>query len=98
MSVLPRKVDAIVKPSNKFEELFGNESLGMAKQLLETALRSRPDAETTKAIMVRLKLLEPKMANKTKCLKCGKPITQSKRRYRTYNFCFECHSKKKGTK
>jgi hypothetical protein len=78
--------------------LFGNESLGVAKQLLETALRSRPDADTTKAIMVRLKLLEPKMANKTKCLNCGKLVTQSGRRYRTYNFCFECHSEEKGTK
>ncbi len=95
VSVLPKKIDAIVKPSNKFEELYGNQSLEMANQLLETALKSRPDAETTKAIMVRLKLLEPKKANKTNCLNCGKLITQSKRRYRTYKFCFACHSKAK---
>ena len=98
VSVLPKKIDAIVKPSNKFEELFGNESLEMAKQLLEKALKSRPDAEIAKAIMGRLKLLELKTANKTKCLNCGKLINQSKRRYRTYKFCFECHSKKKETK
>jgi len=91
VSVLPKKIDAIVKPSNKFEELFGNESLEVAKQLLETALKSRPDAETAKAIMGRLKLLEPKTANKTKCQNCGKLITQSKRRYRVYKFCYDCH-------
>ena len=63
----------------------------MANQLLEKALTLRPDAETTKAIRERLKLLNPKLINKTKCQNCGKPINQSKNRYRIYKFCYDCH-------
>ena len=91
VSVLPRNIKAIVKPANAFEGLFGNESLGMANQLLKKTLRSRPDSETTKAIRERLKLLAPQLDNKSKCQNCGTPIRQTKHVFRPYKFCFACH-------
>jgi Zn finger protein HypA/HybF involved in hydrogenase expression len=78
--------------------VFGKDSIEIAKQLLKKALRSRPDSETTKAIRYRLKLLDLQPTNKTKCQNCGKTIKQYKRRFRTYKFCYECHSKKYRTK
>ncbi len=92
VSVLPKSIKVKAKPSNIFEGLFGKDSLEMANQLLKKALRTRPDSETTKAIRERLKLLDPQLHNTTKCQNCGKSIKQTKRKYRPYKFCFECHS------
>jgi hypothetical protein len=94
VSVLPRNINAIVKPSNIFEKIFGNKSLEMAKQLLEKALKTRPDTETTLAIRGRLKLLNPKLNNQSKCQKCGKKIIQHRRKIKPYKFCFECYSER----
>lgn len=91
VSVLPKNIKTLAKPSSVFEGLFGDKSLEMAKQLLEKALKSRPNSETKKSIRKRLKLLELKPVNKTQCQNCGKPIKQTKKRYRVYKFCFECH-------
>ena len=93
VSVLPRNINAIVKPANTFERIFGNQSLEMAIQLLEKALRTRPNSETTQAIIERLKLLHPQQNNKTKCQNCGNPIKQKKQSFKPYKFCYECHSK-----
>ena len=93
VSVLPKTIKAVVKPSNAFEGLFGNKSLEIAKQLLEKALARRPNSETTKAIRERLKLLHPQLSNKTRCQNCGKPVKQKKQIIRPYKFCYECHSK-----
>ncbi len=92
--ILPKNIKLKVKPSSTFEKMFGKESIEIAKQLLKKALRSRPDSETTQAIRERLKLLDPQPHNKTKCENCGKPIKQSKGRFRPYKFCFECYSKR----
>lgn len=94
VSVLPRNINAIVKPSNIFEELFGNQSLETAKQLLEKALKTRPDTETTLAIRERLKLLNPKLNKHTKCQSCGKNIIQRRKKIKPYKFCFECYSQR----
>jgi hypothetical protein len=94
VSLLPKKIDSIVKPSNLFEEKFGNDSVEVAKQLLEKALKKRPNSETSKAIRDRLKILAPKLISKTNCQQCGKPIKQYKKRFRTYKFCYECHLKR----
>ena len=91
VSVLPKNIKTLAKPSSVFEGLFGDKSLKMAKQLLEKALKSRPNSETKKAIKERLKLLDLKPVNKTQCQNCGKPINQTKNRYRSYKFCYECH-------
>ena len=92
VSVLPKNIKAIVKPANIFEEIFGNQSLEMANQLLKKALRTRPDSETAKAIRERLKLLDPQLHNTSKCENCGKSLKQSKKKFRPYKFCFKCHS------
>jgi len=91
VSVLPKNIKTLTKPSSVFEGLFGDKSLEMAKQLLEKALKSRPNSETKQSIKERLKLLDLKPVNKTQCQNCGKPINQSKSKYRTYRFCYECH-------
>ena len=91
VSVLPRNIRALVKPANIFEGLFGNESLEMANQLLQKALRTRPDSETTKAIRERLKVLDPQLHNKANCQNCGTHIRQYKNRVSQYKFCYECH-------
>jgi len=92
VSVLPKKINAIVKPANIFEELFGNKSLELANQLLKKALKTRPDLETSQAIRERIELLYPQLHNKAKCENCGKPLNQTKRKFRPYKFCFKCHS------
>ena len=95
VSVLPMHISAIVKPSNVFERLFGNESLKIANQLLHKALKSRPDSETADAIRKRIKLLVPQLNGKAQCQNCGNTIKQSKRRAKPYKFCYECHIKAK---
>jgi len=95
VSVLPMHISAIVKPSNVFERLFGNESLKIANQLLHKALKSRPDLETAEAIRKRIRLLAPQLNDKAQCQNCGNTIKQSKRRDKPYKFCYECHIKVK---
>ena len=93
VSVLPKNIKSIVKPANIFEGLFGNQSLEMAKELLEKALETRPSSETALAIIERLKLLSSPLNNKSKCQNCGNPIKQSKQRFRPYKFCLDCYRK-----
>jgi hypothetical protein len=93
VSLLPKNIKATVKPANVFEGLFGNESIKIAKHLLEKALKTRPNPETTQAIRERLKLIDPKLNNKPKCQNCGTPINQSKYRFRSCKFCYQCHRK-----
>ena len=95
VSMLPLRTRAIVKPSNVFERLFGNESLKIANQLLHKALKSGPDSETADAIRKRIKLLVPQLNDKAQCQNCGNTIKQSKRRAKPYKFCYECHIKAK---
>ena len=94
VSVLPKNIQAIVNPSNISEELFGNQSVDTAKQLLEKALTTRPDTETTQAIRERLNVLDPKLTLKSKCLKCGEIFEQKKRGYKRYPLCYECYRKR----
>jgi hypothetical protein len=93
VSLLPKNIKAAAKPANVFEKLFGNESLKIAKHLLEKALRKRPNPKTAQAIRERLKLLDSTPNNKTKCPICGTPINQSKHRFRPYRFCYNCYKK-----
>ena len=93
VSLLPKNIKSTTKPANVFERLFGNESIKIAKRLLEKALKTRPNPKTRLAIRERLKLLNPKLNNKTKCQNCGTPINQSKHRFRPYKFCYNCYKK-----
>lgn len=93
VSVLPLHIRAIVKPANVFEGLFGNKSLEIANRLLHKALESKPDSETAKAIRERIELLATQVNNIAQCQNCGNTINQSKRRAKSYKFCYECHIK-----
>ena len=93
VSMLPKRIKATKKPTNVFEGLFGDESIKIARHLLEEALETRPSPKTTIAIRERLKLLDPKLNNRTKCQNCGASIGQSKHRYRPYKFCYNCYRK-----
>ena len=93
VSLLPKNIKATVKPTNIFEGLFGNESLKIAKHLLEKSLETRHNSKTKQTIRERLKLLGPKLNNKTRCQNCGTTIKQSKHRFGTYKFCYRCHIK-----
>jgi hypothetical protein len=93
VSLLPKNIKAAAKPANVFQKLFGNESLKIAKQLLETALRKRPNPKTAQAIRERLKLLDSNLNNKTKCQNCGARIHQSKNRFRPHKLCYKCYKK-----
>jgi hypothetical protein len=94
VSILPKSIKTTVKPSNAFEGIFGNQSLEMAKQLLEKALKTKPNSETTKAIRDRLNLLDPKPTLEAKCLRCGKLFKPKKRGHKRYPFCYECYLKR----
>jgi hypothetical protein len=93
VSLLPKNIKAAEKPANVFEGLFGDESLKMAKYLLEEALKRRPNSKTKQAIRRRLELLPLEQKNRNKCQNCGKPIKQSIHRFRLYKFCYECYRK-----
>ena len=98
VSLLPKNIKAAAKPANVFEKLFGNESLKIAKHLLEKALRKRPNPKTVQAIRERLKLLDSNLNNKTKCQNCGARIHQSKNRFRPYKLCYNCYKKSRTKK
>ena len=91
--MLPKSIKLKSKPTNIFEKLFGNESIDIAKHLLEKALRSRPDSEKAKAIRERLKLLSPKKKKVSKCQSCGKMFEQKNQRFRSYKLCYNCYRK-----
>ena len=91
--MLPKSIKLKSKPTNIFEKRFRNESIDIAKNLLEKALRSRPDSEKAKAIRERLKLLIPKKKKVSKCQSCGKMFEQKNQRFRSYKLCFNCYRK-----
>jgi len=57
--VLPKAKSSIVKPSTEFSRVFGEDSLRLAKQLLNKALKDEDDAEIRAEIQERLKFLKP---------------------------------------
>ena len=93
VSMLPKNIKATEEPGNIFEGLFGNESIKIAKRLLEKALKTRPNPKATLAIRERIKLLDPQLNSKINCQNCGTPINQSKHRFRPYKFCYDCYKR-----
>jgi len=55
--VLPKLKSSIVRPSTEFSRVFGKDSLRLAKQLLNKALKDEDDAEIRAEIQERLKFL-----------------------------------------
>ena len=79
--MLPINIKAGIKSSSIFEGLFGKDSIKIAKQLLEKALKSKYDLEATRVIRDRLKQLTSRPKNIAKCVNCSKDFE-----YRTYRF------------
>ena len=92
--ILPKNIQINNKPLNTFEKLFQNESKTVAMQLLEKALKTRPDFGTATSIRGRLKTLQPKSTIKTKCKNCGQPNEQKNQRHKKHPLCYECYQKR----
>ncbi len=92
--MLPKTIKDKPKSTNIFEELYGTQSTKIAKQLLKEALKTELDLETTKAIIYRLKLLEPIPKPLVKCNMCGKEFKARKYIYGRQKTCKECKTKK----
>ena len=58
--ILPKNIKSNGKKSTKFENIFGNDSLELAKKLLKRALRTEEDWKVKAEIRKRLDLLKPK--------------------------------------
>ena len=91
--MLPLQPRANGKVNNVFSELFGSESLILAKKLLTKALKTESDPEIKGEIEKRLKLLEPKPPLKIKCRICGKFFEPEQRRFKL-RICLECRREK----
>ena len=91
--MLPLQPRANGKVHNVFSELFGDESLELAKRLLNKALKTETDPEIKIEIEKRLKLLEPKQPIQVKCRACGKLFEPERRRFKQ-RICQECRQKR----
>jgi hypothetical protein len=91
--MLPLQPRANGKVHNVFSELFGDESLELAKRLLNKALKTETDPEIKIEIEKRLKLLEPKQPIQVKCRACGKLFAPERRRFKQ-RICQECRQKR----
>jgi hypothetical protein len=58
--ILPKNIKVSGKKNTKFERIFGDNSLDLAKKLLRRALRAEEDWEVKAEIRKRLDLLKPK--------------------------------------
>ena len=92
--VLPRHVVLKGNLQSKFSDKFGDNSQGMAKELLNGALLAEDDVDIKKEIMDRLKLLDPKPKNVAECIGCGKDFEYRKYNYGRQKTCRECRDKK----
>ena len=91
--MLPQKPRANGKPSNIFSEVFGKDSVELAKRLLTKALKTEEDSEIKAEIENRLKLFEPKPAVQVRCRVCGNFFEIERRRFKP-KICQECRQKK----
>ena len=91
--MLPYQPSVNGKVNNIFSKLFGKDSLELAKQLLNEALKTERDLEIKANIEERLKLLEPKSPVQVKCCVCGNFFEPKRRRFKE-KICQECTQKK----
>jgi hypothetical protein len=61
--ILPKNIKPTGNKATKFEKMFEDESLELAKKLLKRALRAEEDWEVKAEIRKRLELLNPKPQN-----------------------------------
>ncbi|TRO52675.1 hypothetical protein E2P61_03200 [Candidatus Bathyarchaeota archaeon] len=91
--MLPLQPRANGKVNNVFSELFGDESLELAKRLLTKALKNEGDQEIKIEIEKRLKLLEPKHPVQVRCRVCGNLFEPERRRFKQ-RICQDCRQKR----
>ena len=92
--LLPMQLGLNRKGLNVFVRIFGDRSLEVAKGLLLKALERETDSEVKRQIEGRLKLLEPKPINQTKCDACGQLFQAKPKKGFKQKFCPECLKKK----
>jgi hypothetical protein len=61
--ILPKNIKLTGKKATKFERMFEDDSLELAKKLLKRALRAEEDWEVKAELRKRLDLLNPKPQN-----------------------------------
>ncbi len=93
--ILPKKLESEGKPSNRFLEIYGEESSQIAIELLTNALRSENDLTVKSEIVKRLKALQPKP--RAKCVGCGCIFEPKKFGRFLQRKCQTCRSKNKSS-
>ena len=96
--MLPMQLSPKGNGVNVFAKVFGDKSLGVAKELLLGALETESDSEVKAEIERRLKLLAPKQVVQIACSGCGKPFQPKRIKRFKNNFCPECMEKKFGSR
>ncbi len=91
--MLPRQVYTKAKVQSKFVQKYENQSLKIAKRLLNQALKTTDDQEIKQEIRKRLRLLAPKQKNLVKCKACGKEFKARRYGYRFQKTCYGCLNK-----
>jgi hypothetical protein len=72
--ILPKNIKPTGKKATKFEKMFEDDSLELAKKLLKRALRAEEDWEVKAEIRKRLELLTPKPQNRNARNPCAKSL------------------------
>jgi hypothetical protein len=90
ISMLPMRIDSDGKIPSVFTELFGNNSLKIAKGLLTVCLKKEHDSEIKAEIERRLNLLEPNPVIHVKCPFCRQFFETPKEKARNQKICPEC--------
>ena len=93
LCILPKTIKNQQIPANNFERIFGYKSIDNSKQLLQKALRSRPNVKIRTEIRKRQKMLNPKPKNIAKCNICGKEFQARRYGYRIQKTCYVCLNK-----
>jgi hypothetical protein len=96
--MLPVKIDQGKAAGNVFGGLYGDKSVDFAIELLTKALKSESDMEVKMEIERRIKLLDPKQANRVKCSVCKKTFQPVRVRKYRQNFCDDCLKKRYGNR
>ncbi len=93
--ILPR-ISTIKGKVSKFSEIFGKNTIQVAKQLLVDALEDEDDDNIKHEIERRLEILEPHLVYNRVCLSCGKTFQVNSKQKSWQRFCEDCWKKKFG--
>jgi hypothetical protein len=89
--LLPKELKGTsVSGKSKFLEIFGDDSIQLAVELLKDALRKEGDVDIKREIERRLKLFEPKKPITAKCRVCGRDFEYKKCGRFAPRICQDC--------